>query len=168
MGQKPVKTLLESWRQEMKMAQTKFSLQGTEQWFHSECLFKVELTVFSGRLDVGKRKRGDKNNYKVSDVSIVKLQLTSTEIGKTVNRAIEGGREEKYQEFLSGYAGFKIPIRSASVEQRSCGRSDIRVKRFRESKIRNSVVSTFFFKPFLTVWKIYVYNQYVNTPIPLC
>lgn len=30
MGQKPVKTLLEPWRQEMKMVQTKFSLQGTE------------------------------------------------------------------------------------------------------------------------------------------
>lgn len=48
------------------------------------------------QIGCGKRKRGDKNNYKVSDVSIVKLQLTSTETGKTANRATEGGREEKY------------------------------------------------------------------------
>lgn len=36
----------------MKMAPTKVSLEVTELWFHSKCLFKVELTVLSSRLDV--------------------------------------------------------------------------------------------------------------------
>lgn len=51
---KPVKMLLESWRQEMKMAQaqTKVSLEVTELWLHSKCLFQVEPTVFSHRSDV--------------------------------------------------------------------------------------------------------------------
>lgn len=39
----------------------------------------------------GKRKRGDKNNYKVSELSLGKLQLTFTEIGKTVNKDTAGG-----------------------------------------------------------------------------
>lgn len=62
------------------MAQTHGIKGGDELWLDSECILKAEPTVFSGRVDIGsKRKRADKNDCKFSDLSIGKLELASTE-----------------------------------------------------------------------------------------
>lgn len=45
------------------VALTQVSMGVMELWLDSECILKVESTVFSGSLDVvSKRKRGDKND----------------------------------------------------------------------------------------------------------
>lgn len=97
------------------MAQTKSSIKVTDLWLDSECILKVEPTVFSDRLDVVRER--DKNDYKVSDLRILRVQVPCTEIRETVSSAIckvGGGWVDK--EFHSAHVKFKISIKYASVE----------------------------------------------------
>lgn len=70
------------------MAQTKLSMKVTELLSDSECILKARPTVFLEKLDVVREREETKMITRFL-TRIVKLQLPSTEIGKTVTRAIQ-------------------------------------------------------------------------------